>query len=99
MEVLPRGWTLSRGPQSRDRMDRKSSAELPVLKDQLFDLGISRHGKPPLWRRLTPWMFGFLALSTLLVVALHFSKIEEFIILAQKARPDFFLIACITQAI
>ena len=80
-------------------MDQKSSAGSPVSSDDLLDLEFSGHGKSPLWRRLTPWVFGFLTLSTLVIVVLHFSKIEEFIALAQKARPDLFLVACATQAI
>jgi len=46
---------------------------------------------------ISAWVFGLLALATLILVVLHLGRIEEFTRLAAAASPSWFLLACVAQ--
>jgi uncharacterized membrane protein YbhN (UPF0104 family) len=56
------------------------------------------HGHRSGWRWLLPWAFGVLTLVGLVLIVLHFGTIEQFTRLALASRPEWFILACVTQA-
>jgi glycosyltransferase 2 family protein len=50
------------------------------------------------WRRLAPWVSGLLTLATILLIAAHFSTLEEFARLVTGLKPAWFLLALAAQA-
>jgi glycosyltransferase 2 family protein len=90
--------TQSAGHQ-KDDVPTKAGGLLHMEPDEASEIDYLASRNRPMWRRLSPWLFGVLALTAVVLVVLRFSSIEHFVRLAHTARPGWFLAAFLAQSL